>query len=385
MLIIADPAIAEVESAFSALGELRLLPGRGWTPQSILAAQVLLVRSVTRADRGLIEGSRVQFIGTATSGTDHLDLHYLECHGVQWCAAPGSNARSVAEYVLSAILSCHSDSDLRDLRVGIIGYGHTGRQVAVLLDALGIPWIANDPPLGAAGGGLALHALDEVLQADIVTLHVPLTHHGPYPTAGLIDAARLEQMKPAALIINTARGGVVCEADLKAAILSRGLRAVIDCWEGEPCIDLDLLRISRLGTPHIAGYSRDGKLKATQALHAALCRYLGRTPYWQPGGEHTRICELALSPHTSDAEALHRAVRASYDPHTDDAALRALLREPGEERGGQFERLRAHYRLRREFPSTAVSVSGQRPDLTSRLRALGFEVRVSDRSGTMEP
>ncbi len=374
--IVADPNIAAVDEAFGPLGKLRLVPGREWTPLTVREADLLLVRSVTRVDASLLRGSRVRFVGTATSGVDHIDRAYLADRHIAFAACPGSNAQAVAEYVSSAVLVLCEARGLRPAAstAGVIGCGQVGSRIVRLLSALGIRCLPNDPPLADASGEKRYRPLEEVLAADIVTLHVPLTHGGPYPTRGLIGRRALSRMKPDVILINAARGGIVDENALKHR-LSRHRRTatVIDCWEGEPFIDAELASRSTLSTPHIAGYSLDAKRKATGMLHAAACKYFGISHHWSPPSPVAG----AIGPVSRDTDRARReAVLAAYDIREDDRALRACLTGPREALGRSFDALRANYRERREFSAHEVDFGPHGSALTmGALADLGFRIR----------
>lgn len=373
MRIVADSNIACVEEAFGGLGEVRLVPGRDIRPPVLRGAELLLVRSVTRITAELLEGSGVRFVGTATSGIDHIDRAYLQSHGIGFAAAPGSNARAVAEYVLSAVLvwAERLGRPLHDTSAGIIGCGQVGTRVAHLLQALGIGCVLNDPPLEERTGDPRFRGLREALQCDIVTLHVPLTRSGPHATSHLIDARGLAQMKPEAILINSARGGIVDEAALLRSLEQRPrLAAVLDCWEGEPYINAALLERATLASPHVAGYSVEAKLRATEALYRSVCRWLGVAGAWN--AEHGAAPEIGLDPRLQDDELLRAAVLSCYDIRVDDRALRALPAQPAARRGEYFDRLRGCYRQRRELASRRVLVPADRSALSARLSALGL-------------
>jgi erythronate-4-phosphate dehydrogenase len=380
MKILADPNIAFVQEAFAELGEVRLVPGRAWTAAQVRDADILLMRSVTRVDEGLLEGSRVRFVGTATSGIDHVNRDYLKRRGIAFAYAPGSNANSVAEYVVSAILALARERGwgLSHMTAGIIGYGHVGSRVARLLETVGIDCVLNDPPLKDLTAEARFLELDKVIGADIVSLHVPLTQDGSYPTLRLLDERWLARMKPNALLINTARGGVVDEGALIEQLDKRpSMTAVVDCWAHEPAIDTGLVARVSLGTPHIAGYSFDGKVTATERLYRAVCRYFGLHPKQprQIASPPIKIIELGFADDDNAADSLRRAVLACYDVRRDAKALKQLLSLPEEKRPGYFDELRRHYPLRREFNRTRVIIPAHRPELATTLRALGFQVQ----------
>jgi erythronate-4-phosphate dehydrogenase len=379
MKIIADENIPAVAEAFGTLGEVTLLPGRGLRAGDVRAADVLLVRSVTRVDRELLEGSRVRFIGSATIGFDHIDRDYLKSRAIGFATAPGSNATSAAEYVVSALLTLGErvGFTLAGRTVGIVGCGNVGSRVRDRLAALGCQCLINDPPLRERTGHGVFVGLDTVLQADIISLHVPLEKAGQYPTWHLFDAALLRQLKPGAVLINTSRGAVVDNAALEALLTTRpDLSVVLDVWEGEPSISMALLEKVALGTAHIAGYSLDGKLRGTEMIYRAACDHFGYTPRWNAADVLPAAESLDLRGGTgADAiERLREAVFRVYDVRADDARLRGLLMLTPEERPAAFDRLRKDYPQRREFAVTTAVVDGTDGALENLLRGIGFNV-----------
>ncbi|MDQ3564082.1 MAG: 4-phosphoerythronate dehydrogenase [Pseudomonadota bacterium] len=383
MRIIADPNIAYVGDAFASLGDLCVVPGRDWTPEIARDADLLLVRSVTRVDAALLEGSRVRFVGTATSGVDHIDLEYLSRKGIAFAAAPGSNATAVAEYVLSAllILAEQRGAVLKGMTAGIIGCGHVGARVTDLLGALGVECIIHDPPLQELTGEVKYRTLDDALSAHVVSLHVPLTASGSHPTVNLIGLEEFTRMRNDAILINTARGGVIDEPALRTLLMRRPrMAAVIDCWCHEPDIDVELSRRAAIGTPHIAGYSDDAKLRATEMLYQSVCEFLSVPTEWQPPVAADTMRTLCLDEAETDEDLLRRAVFACYDPRDDHRALAEIDGLPLAERGPHFDALRAHYRARREFSAVEVLAPSDRPAFRALLRALGFGV-AADTAG----
>lgn len=377
MRIVADQNITEVDAAFGGLGEVIRVPGRTLARERLRDADMLLVRSVTRVNAELLNGTPVRFVATATSGVDHIDMDYLRERSIAFADAPGSNAESVAEYVVSAVLlRLAAEERLAEgLTVGIIGCGHVGSRVAQKCEALGMRCIFNDPPLRDATGDPRYQDIDTALQADVVTLHVPLTDHGAYPTRHLIDEARLQRARPDALIINTARGGVIDETALLRHLYARsGTNAVIDCWENEPAISRRLLSRAVLATAHIAGYSYDAKLRATEMIYRAACRHLGVEPAWKTALEP--IAGGYMVDTHVDQEALRRAVIACYDVRADDALLRFALTMGPKHMAPYFDGLRRDYRRRREFAALKVTCHRRRDRLAAMLAGLGFTVRL---------
>jgi erythronate-4-phosphate dehydrogenase len=379
MKIIADENIPCVQQAFASLGEVSLLPGRGMQAEQVRAADILLVRSVTRVDESLLQGSSVRFVGSATIGFDHVDRDYLQQQDIGFATAPGSNATSAAEYVVSAlmVLSGQQGFELAGKTVGIIGCGNVGSRVRDRLAALGMTCLVNDPPLQANAGHDEFVALDEVLQADIVTLHVPLTTSAPHPTLHLLDASVLDRLKPGAILINTSRGAVVDNRALDALLARRDdLSVVLDVWENEPSISASLLQQVDLATAHIAGYSYDGKLRGTEMIYRAACDYFDEPLQWRAADELQRAASIDLRAHDAgDVLAVARAaVVACYDVRQDDARLRETLSLPATERALAFDRLRKDYPLRREFSESTLLLHEPAGALGQLLSALGFEL-----------
>lgn len=372
--------------AFGTLGETVVRPDRAIRAADLLDADLLATRSGTRVDRALLEGSRVRFVGTATIGTDHLDLPYLEQAGIRWCHAPGCNANSVSEYIVSALLCLAGRHGFRlaGKTLGVVGLGNVGRLVARAGAALGLRVLANDPPREREEGnpsrrdGTVFTALDVVLaESDLATLHVPLTAEGPDATVHLADARFFARLKPGAVFLNAARGRVVKTDDLLQALAAgRVAHAVIDTWEGEPALRPELLERADLGTPHIAGYSFEGKVLGTLMVYREACRFLGIEAAWTPDAllPPPAVPEIELDARgLSDEQALGAIVRRVYDIAQDDQALRAAASgaDPAARAAG-FDRVRREYPVRREFRYTRVRVAHASPALLQAIRGLGF-------------
>ncbi len=381
--IVADENIPFVREAFGAHGDVELHAGRSIGAEQVRDADALLVRSVTPVRADLLRDSRVSFVGTATIGTDHVDLDWLRERGIGFASAPGSNANSVAEYVVAALL-CLAEREgvqLAGRTLGVVGVGNVGGRVVALATALGLRVLRNDPPKARETGDAMYRPLEEVLgEADVVTLHVPLEREGPDATLGMVDEAFLARMKPGSWLLNTSRGAVASSAALVRARRSGRLSGLVcDVWEGEPLPRRDLVEAADLGTPHIAGYSFDGKLAGVEMILEAFCRHFGFEPRWNaeshlpPPGEP--VCRIA----GGDPQAVCRmAVRHAYDIEVDDADLRATLSLPDPERAVAFDRLRREYRVRREFRAFEIVAEPDVPAVAvETLRALGFRVPAS--------
>ena len=376
MKIVADANIPSAEEAFGNLGEIKLIPGRSIGPDHVRDADLLLVRSVTPVGAQLLDGSRVRFVGSATIGVDHVDLPYLRERRIAFAYAPGSNANSVAEYVITAIVAL-SHTPLARRSLGIIGLGRIGTLVQAKAEALGMSVLANDPPLERAGQS-GFVPLDELLgTSDIVTCHVPLTLDGTDPTFHLLDARTLSQLRPDAMVINTSRGPVVDNPDLLSA-LQRGrlAGAVLDVWEGEPLPDARLIKAAAIATPHIAGYSVDGKITGTRMLYEAACAFFKCPDQWRPIAVGRRDVSVHIEPTRTFEDIVESLVLHAYNIRRDDAALKAIVGLPAPQRGAAFDRLRATYPARYEFENTSVFVPESHHNLRRVLSAVGFSVRL---------
>ena len=378
MHIVADENIPLVREAFGSLGRVTTVAGRGLTRSALAQAEVLLVRSVTRVDPELLEGTPVRFVATATIGTDHVDTAYLRAHGIGFASAPGSNADSVAEYVAAALLVVARRLGLRleGRSIGVVGVGNVGSRVVRKCRALGMTVLQNDPPRRDETGDPVFRPLEELLDCDFITLHAPLTRTGPYPTCHLADADFFSRLRPAAVFINTSRGSVHDNEALRLAITTGTLSAaVLDVWEDEPRISAELLREVTLGTPHIAGYSLDGKVRGVEMIYRAACEFLGVEPTWRPDLPPPPCPQVTLAARgREDEEVLGEVVSRVYDIEADDRALREMLGLPAEERPAYFDSLRRNYPVRREFPHTTVKLTGGAEALRDKLRGLGFRL-----------
>ena len=377
MRLVADENIPLVDTYFGQLGEVVRRPGRSMSAGDLRSADVLLVRSVTQVNASLLAGSSVRFVGTCTIGEDHLDKDYLDGAGIGWASAPGCNANSVVEYVYAAL--AHLDCDWQGRSVGIVGCGNVGGRLYARLKAQGVDCRCYDPFLSPAQNP-DLTSLERVLASDIVCLHTPLTRTGPHPSYHMIGARELAMMPSSGVLLNAGRGAVVDNADLLAHLKHHPqFRAVLDVWEPEPDISRPLLDKVALGTPHIAGYSYDGKIKGTYRIYRALCEQLGVTPQHslESGLPVVQEPVLSLSNAQSDWANVQALLPRVYDIAEDDRKLRTLAR--GTAQGSVdfaqgFDRLRKDYPVRREFGNYRVEgQSGSLPEsLKQRLGALGF-------------
>ena len=371
--------------AFRTLGETRILEGRDISSADVKDVEILALRSTTKVNRSLLEGSKVRFVGTATIGTDHLDLPYFDQAGIRWCFAPGCNANSVSEYVTAALLTLGSRHriTLEGKTLGVIGVGNVGSRVVRKAEALGMRVLMNDPPRQRAEGGGqeakgGFVGLDQVLaEADIITVHVPLTKDGQDKTYHLADARFFSRARKGLIFINAARGPVVDTPALMEALASgRVAHTVLDTWEGEPAYRADVLDRVDIGTPHIAGHSFEGKVMGTVMVYREVCRFLGVAPSWS----HESLMPPTLVPKVevdaagrSDEAVLREVVKQLYDIEADDRRLRDTAVAEDAARSKAFDRLRKDYPERREFQYTMVHLMNGSAALRRKLDGLGFQ------------
>ncbi|WP_236632045.1 4-phosphoerythronate dehydrogenase PdxB [Endozoicomonas montiporae] len=377
--IVADENIPLVRECFAGLGEVITLPGRSICADDLADADVLVSRSVTKVSRELVQNSRLKFVGTCTAGFDHVDVEALNELGIGFSSAPGCNARSVVEYVLCAldILAERDGYRITGRTVGIVGKGQVGGRLFRALQALGVNVIANDPFLEPEAG-VELVGLNELIErCDVIGLHTPLTTTGSHPTHHLLGESQLLALKHGTVLINAGRGAVVDNRALLSVLKSRDdLSVVLDVWEHEPDVDPELLELVDIGTPHIAGYSLDGKITGTVMVYQALCRFLGLP---------ARVSQRDLTPlpplmkldftGTVDADqATSVAMRATYDIRRDDALMRRLLKMEPEARRLAFDFMRKNYSERREFSTLKIDARRSEQAVQERLAALGFHL-----------
>jgi erythronate-4-phosphate dehydrogenase len=379
--IVADENIPFVAECFTSMGEVEVLPGRAMEAGVVAEAEILLVRSITRVDSKLLAGSKVQFVATATIGFEHVDIGYLSHKNVGFASAPGSNANSVAEYMVAALLSVGKkrEIELAGRSIGIVGVGNVGSRVERMARALGMEVYLNDPPLQRQTGDAKYLPIEELFGCDFVTLHTPLTFEGMDKTFHLADEQFFQSLKSGCVFLNTARGGVVDTGALKEAMKAGKLGAVVlDVWENEPNIDAELLEKVDIATPHIAGYSLDGKIAGMMMIYEAACEYFGlaatrRIEDFLPEAEVPEITIDASSGEEQDI--LHKAVQRVYAIDRDDLNTREITRLAAGQRGKFFDDLRKNYPVRREFQNTTVVVRNGDSSSARKVAGIGFQVR----------
>jgi erythronate-4-phosphate dehydrogenase len=379
MKIIADANIPFVAECFSSIGEVRVAGGREITRGVIGDAEVLLVRSITKVDADLLAGSKVRFVASATIGFDHVDIDFLKRENIGFASAPGSNANSAAEYVIAGLLEAgrKCDINLEGKSVGIIGVGNVGSRVAKKCAALGMRIYLNDPPLRRQTGDVKYLPLEGLFDCDFITIHTPLTFEGVDKTYHLADENFFKSLKKGCVFINASRGGVVDSKALKKEIrFGRFSYVALDVWENEPNIDIELLEMIDIGTPHIAGYSLDGKVTGLIMVYKAVCEYFGLNPKFDIVDflPEPVVGRLRIESNTdNEQDALLAAVRQIYDIKEDDTKLRRIAEKLVDKKGEYFDGLRKNYPIRREFQNTKVFVEEESSALAKKLKGIGFK------------
>jgi erythronate-4-phosphate dehydrogenase len=376
MRIVADENIPLLDEFFAASGSITRLPGRAISAADVETADVLLVRSVTQVDRTLLTGSAVGFVGTCTIGTDHLDLDFFVEAGIQWASAPGCNARGVVDYILGSLLALaeRTGAQLSQRTYGVVGAGHVGGRLVSVLRALGWRVLVCDPPRAASEAGDYCSLEHLLSQCDVISLHTPLTLDGPLATQHLLGAEQLQGLPKGAWLLNASRGPVVDNAALYQTLRQRpDLQVVLDVWQGEPLVDVPLAALCQIATPHIAGYSLDGKLRGTEQIYQAFCAWRQQAATIELAALMPKpwLAAIELDAQCSPAWALATLCRAVYDPRRDTADFRRSLQGDPAERRAAFDALRKHYPYRRETDALQVRVSAPSEALTVVVKALG--------------
>ncbi len=341
--ILIESHVPFAEGAFGGEAEVAVLAPGEFTRQRLTdeKADAIIVRTRTRCDASLLEGTGVSVVATATIGTDHIDIPYCESRGIKVVNAPGCNAPAVAQYVFAAALRLIGGRHPSNLTLGIVGVGNVGSIVARWGRQLGFRVLECDPPRELCEPGYRSVPLETIAaEADIITFHTPHTRTGAHATHHLADERFFSSLRRKPMIINAARGPIVDTAALLAAIADSKVGDIVtDCWEGEPLISRELLTASRFATPHIAGYSIEGKKRATQMTVNAVLRHFGSD----------RRLDLGIPPGAA-AKVTAGSITASYDPAADTEVLRSAYAAVGDdhEAAKAFEHLRDSYPLRRE-------------------------------------
>jgi len=373
MKIVVDDKIPYIHGAFEQVAEVIYLPGNKTTPEVVKDADAIITRTRTICNKQLLEGSSVKFIATATIGYDHIDTEYCESAGIKWTNAPGCNAESVNQYIASALFSwsMKNRTNLEGKTIGIVGVGQVGSRVAKTCETIGMKVLLNDPPRERVERSGIFTDLKTIQQeADIITFHVPLNMIGKDATFHLVNIEFLNGLKKKPLLINSCRGEVFETDAVKKAFKSKIMSGlIIDCWENEPEIDIELLNMVDNGTPHIAGYSKDGKANGTKMSVQAISRFFSLgLDNWQPSGvepPQNPVIEIDGN-QRREYSILAEAILSTYNIETDDEALRKNPKD--------FEKLRGDYPVRREFDSFKIDAKNVERETLLKLEKLGFKI-----------
>ncbi len=357
MKIIIDENIAFAREAFSGFGEIVLMHGRQINNSALKDADALIVRSITKVNKELLHGTKVKFVGTATIGTDHIDLDYLASQNIAFSDAKGCNADAVAEYVFTVIFSFSAKYNitLKDKTIGIVGVGNIGSRIERLAKATGMKIIKNDPPLKRKTGSADFKDLNDIFNADIITSHVPLNIDGPDKTVHLFNAENLTRLKDNSIFINASRGQVVDNTALNNIIKRNRLIVALDVWENEPSVNLELINKVEIATPHIAGYSLEGKANGTATIYNSICRFLNRKHEWKPTLPDVNNNIIYEPERNSIEDKLADIFTGIYNIYRDDNGMRKIKDQLSEDRPKYFDLLRKNYPLRREFLNYKLS------------------------------
>ena len=377
MKIVADNKIPFLKGILEAFAEVEYYPGTEITATIVKDANALIIRTLTKCNAELLEEGKLKFIATATIGFDHIDADYCALNGIEWTNAPGCNSGSVMQYIAASLahLSDKYNFDYTGKTIGIVGVGNVGAKVARLAKLMGMKVLLNDPPRERKEGKGELISLNEIQQrADIITFHVPLNKKGTDKTHHLFDENFLGKLKPGTIIINSSRGEVVSTTVLKNALKQNKIKAaVLDVWENEPGIDQELLEIVDIGTPHIAGYSADGKARGTAMSIQSLSRFFNlNLNNWYPENipfPQNKNFEIDCHGLTNH-QVLNKAILSTYDVKMDDLKLRNSAKS--------FEQQRGDYPLRREFNAFKISLINDDNNNLQILKQLGFNSAAED-------
>ena len=373
MKIVADDKIPFLKGALEPFAEVVYLPGKQISKDDLIDTDALLIRTRTKCTESLLAGTNIRFIGTATIGFDHIDTKFCDNKGIIWTNAPGCNSSSVQQYIASALLKISGNNkfNLKDKTLGIIGVGNVGSKVEKIATALGMKVLLNDPPRARNEGQKNFCDLNSLLSdSDILTLHVPLNETGEDQTYHLFDDNNFRKVKKGAWLINSSRGEVVNTKALKLYMKSGSLAgAVIDVWENEPYIDPELMQLCQLTTPHIAGYSTDGKANGTAMVVNSLSKYFGLPlKNWYPGNIPAPVnpCISINCAGMAMEQIVREAVFHTYNIENDSEKLRQCPSD--------FEKQRGDYPLRREFTSYTVDLKRATEEVKQILKNIGFRV-----------
>jgi len=374
--LIVDENIAFADKAFGQFGKVNLMPGREITNSSLIDTDVLIVRSITNVNEELLKNTPVKFVGTATIGTDHIDLDYLSNKDIFFADAKGCNAYSVSEYVVASLLNLavRFEFSLKDKSIGIVGVGNVGSKVAAFTEALGMNVLLNDPPLQRSGDKRNFVELADILNCDIISLHTPLNLDGIDKTFHLLNIDNLKKLKDGTILINTSRGAVINNLDLHNAIEKKKIKVLLDVWENEPDVNIELLKKVLIGTPHIAGYSYEGKINGTKIIYNSLCEFLGLEKNFSFDLSSPLNSKLRLINSDKIENAMENLVSNIYSIKNDDIKMREMIMMDIDKRIKHFDLQRKKYPKRREFNNYTIETTRLSKSIKETLKKLRFKL-----------
>ncbi len=377
MKIIVDENISFAAEAFSQFGEVELLHGREITNANLKDAEILITRSITNVDEDLLKNTKVKFVGTATIGTDHVDLNYLKNQNIKFASAKGCNADAVAEYVFTAIakIASRKNFDLQNKSIGIVGIGNIGSRILRIANSIGMQTLPNDPPKQRISNDQKFVDLETALKADIVTFHTPLNLEGVDKTFHLLNEKNLNLLKENSILINASRGAVIDNFALEKFLRARNdVSIILDVWENEPDINSALLEKADIATAHVAGYSLEGKVNGTLMIYNSLCEFLNAEKIWKPQFESVKNPIIRIEKKEYLTKILDEIFSQIYDINRDNVILKKSLQMNPDEKKKYFDTLRKHYLLRREFNNFTVELNFNDENLVNILKEFRFKV-----------
>jgi erythronate-4-phosphate dehydrogenase len=373
--IIADEKIPFLNGVLEPFAEVKYMPGNSISREAAMHADALLIRTRTKCDASLLDGTPVKFIATATIGFDHIDTGYCRSKNIHWTNAPGCNSSSVQQYIIAALLVIAQKNEFKlvDKTLGVIGVGNVGKKVETAARLLGMNVVLNDPPRARREGTSGFADLEKLLEhSDIISLHVPLNKEGEDKTFHFIDETAFAKIKDGAWLINSSRGEVMESEAVKAALSSGKLGgAILDVWENEPDVDIELLHAAQISTPHIAGYSTDGKANGTAQVVNSLCTYfnLPLSGFYPPQLPEPASLILTIDGRGKPClQIIQEAVSNSYSIRRDHIRLQLSP--------DTFEQQRSSYPIRREFPAYTIKLVNCKPEAGEILKSLGFNLII---------
>jgi len=372
--IIIDDAVPYAKEMFSSLGDITCIAGKEIKTHHLKGADALIIRSRTNITPSLLENTPIKFVGSTVVGLDHVDLPYLKQQKIAFYSAQGCNANSVAEYVITCIVNYAEKNkiSLQTKTLGIIGVGNVGKRLQQKALALGITVLANDPPRQEKEQlkekTTSFVSLEKALGADIISFHTPLTNSGKHPTLSLLNKKNFHHINNNALLINAARGGIINEsAWIKHAIKHKNITNIVDCWENEPTINLQLHSLADISTPHIAGHALEAKIKGSLMVYQMLCSFWQKKENHQWKKKQPLLPEIIKLPQNlTTQQAIHYLLKKCYQPITDHQAIDIT-------NSTEFETYRRNYPIRREWSEYRVEMTNCRL-LNQTIKWLGFQL-----------